>query len=113
MSLLKILNDDKFNICFSLLLGIGLVCILKPVCSGPNCTINKPPVSSDFDKYVYKMGKKCYEFTPEVVNCSEQKGEKVEAFKQCNMGDKNNNDSEGYEDKDNFMRRQSVIKRCE
>lgn len=112
MSILKMLNDNKFNTFFSILLGIGIVCIIKPVCSGPNCAINKPPISSDFDKYVYRMGKKCYEFTPEVIDCSQQIGEKIEAFKQCNMGD-NDMKGEGYEDIDYFARRKTIIKRCE
>ncbi len=110
MSLLKMLNNDKFNILFSVLLGIGIICILKPACTGANCSTNKPPISSDFDKYVYKMGKKCYEFTPEVIDCSQQTGEKVEAFKECDMGVKEN---EGFDEKDLFARRKTIIKRCE
>ncbi len=113
MSLLKMLNDDKFNIFFSILLGIGIVCILKPVCTGANCSVNKPPVSSDFDKYVYKMGKKCYEFTPEVIECSQQTGEKIEAFKECNMGVKDSYQNEGFDESDLFARRRTIIKRCE
>jgi hypothetical protein len=117
MSILKMLNNDNFNIFFSILLGIGIICIIKPVCSGPNCSINKPPISNDFDKYVYKMGKKCYEFTPEVIDCPKS-GETVEAFKQCNAINANNIKSnttayiEPYEG-DNFARRKTIIKRCE
>lgn len=114
MSLLKVLNDDRFNTIFSILLGIGIICVIKPTCSGSNCVVNKPPVSSDFDKYVYRMGKKCYEFTPEIIDCSQQTGEKVEAFKQCNIGISSNKTYlDEYKEKDSFSRRKPIIKRCE
>ena len=106
MSLVKILKDEKFNIFFSVILGIGLICILKPVCSGPNCTSYKAPISKDFDKYVYKLGKKCYEFTPEIVKCPPSGA--IEAFKECGPQES----TEGYE-ADFFQRRSSPIKRCE
>ncbi len=109
MSLIKMLNDDKFNIFFSILLGIGLICIIKPACSGSGCSIDKPPISSDFDKYVYRIGRKCHEFTPEIMECPTNQGT-IEAFKECKLGIKNL--QEGYET-DNFVRRKSLIKRCE
>ena len=52
MILLRILSDNRFNIIFSILLGIGIVCIIRPLCIGSECSIEKPPVSNDFDKYV-------------------------------------------------------------
>jgi hypothetical protein len=107
MSMINILNSEKFNIFFSIALGIGIVCVLKPMCSGSNCSVEKPPVSNDFDKYVYKMGKKCYEFIPEIIPCP-QSGT-IEAFKECNL---NKKETEGYEG-DYFTRRISPIKRCE
>jgi hypothetical protein len=110
MSLIKMLNDDKFNIFFSILVGIGLICIIKPACSGLDCSIDKPPISSDFDKYVYRLGIKCHEFTPEIMECPTKSEDTVEAFKECKLGIKNV--QEGYET-DNFARRTSLIKRCE
>jgi hypothetical protein len=70
MNLQKLLKDENFSIFFSIILGIGIVCILYPVCSGKDCgTIVKPPSEKDFDQYVYRMGEKCYEFKTEVVEC--------------------------------------------
>lgn len=110
MILLRILNDDRFNIVFSILLGIGIVCIIRPLCIGSECSIEKPPVSDDFDKYVYKLGKKCYEFTPDIVECSKNE-HAVEAFKECNI---NKPVSKKGNKKDNgFASRASIIKRCE
>jgi hypothetical protein len=63
MGLSEILKDEKFNVFFSFILGIGIICVLRPICSGENCSITKPPHEKDFEKYVYRMGKgTCYEF---------------------------------------------------
>lgn len=70
MGIQQILRDDNFNLFFSLIVGVGLVCILRPKCKGPNCNVTKPPQEKDFDKHVYRMsGGKCYEFKTEVTEC--------------------------------------------
>ena len=50
------------------------------MCTGPDCIINKPPSEADFDKHVYRMGGKCYEFKTEIVDCPVSGA--IEAFKQ-------------------------------
>ena len=63
MGLLNLMHDHRFNTFFSFVVGIGLICILRPMCSGPDCVISKAPSEADFDKHVYRMGGgKCYEF---------------------------------------------------
>ena len=70
MNIEKLMQDDRFHIVFSILLGLGIVCIVHPMCTGKDCgIIAKPPSDKDFDKYVYQMGKKCYAFKTEVVEC--------------------------------------------
>jgi len=70
MNLQKLLRDENFNMLFSFLLGLGIICIIRPVCKGAECSTIKPPVDKDFDKYVYRMGDgKCYEFKTEMVSC--------------------------------------------
>lgn len=65
----SLLRDEKFNQFFSLLLGIGIVCIIRPMCSGKECVKEKPPAETDFEKYVYSYQNKCYEFATKVVSC--------------------------------------------
>jgi hypothetical protein len=70
MGLQSLLRDDKFNYFFSLLLGIGIICMIRPICHGTECTIEKAPTDKDFDKHVYRMaGGKCYEFKTAVAEC--------------------------------------------
>jgi hypothetical protein len=106
MGLLNFLNDERFNVFFSFVLGVGLICILRPLCSGSECDIEKPPLDKDFDKYVYKMGGgKCYEFKSEVVECPVSGT--IEAFRECSFSAK-------YEPfRDQFSRRNTPIMRCE
>ena len=70
MGVLNFLNDERFNVFFSFVLGIGLVCIFRPLCSGKECDVSKPPTEQDFDKFAYRMGGgKCFEFKSEIVEC--------------------------------------------
>jgi hypothetical protein len=70
MNLLKLLHDDKFNVFFSLMLGIGIICIVRPICTGPDCAVKKAPSEKDFDQFVYRVGgDKCYSFKTETVEC--------------------------------------------
>lgn len=103
MALLNFLNDERFNVFFSFVVGIGIICIFRPLCTGSECDIIKPPSEKDFDKYVYRMGGgKCYEFKSEVVNCPSSGT--IEAFRECA-------NTETF--RDQFSRRNTPIRRCE
>jgi len=81
MNLLKLLHDDKFNVFFSLMLGIGIICIIRPICTGPDCAVKKAPSEKDFDQFVYRVGgDKCYSFKTETVECPSSGV--VEAFRE-------------------------------
>lgn len=106
MAIIDLLNDKRFNIFFSFIVGLGIVCMFKPSCSDSSCSVIKPPQDKDFDKYVYKMGGgKCYEFKSELVDCPSSGT--IEAFKECNSKTTN----EYFNDQ--FSRRSTVIQRCE
>ena len=81
MNLLKLLRDENFNVFFSLMLGIGIICIIRPICTGPDCAIKKAPSEKDFDQFVYRLGEKCYEFKTESVECPSSGA--IEAFGSC------------------------------
>jgi len=80
MGIIKFINDQRFNVFFSLMLGIGIIAIFRPICSGADCNVIKPPTESDFDKYVYRIGGKCHEFKTEIVTCPSSGT--VESFKE-------------------------------
>lgn len=70
MNLEKLMNNNQFHVFFSLLLGIGIICILRPICHGPECSTVKAPAEKDFDQFVYRMkGDKCYQFQTEIAEC--------------------------------------------
>jgi hypothetical protein len=82
MGLEKILYDEKFNVFFSFILGIGIICLVRPICTGTECNVDKAPAEKDFDKFVYRMsGGKCYEFKTDLVKCPVSGA--IEAFMQC------------------------------
>jgi hypothetical protein len=80
MKITSLLQDEKFNYFFSLILGVGLICIIRPMCSGKECATLKPPAEKDFDRYVYRLAEKCYEFKTKIITCPATGA--IEAF-QC------------------------------
>jgi hypothetical protein len=110
MGLLEILHDGRFNTFFSFVIGIGLICILRPMCSGSDCNINKAPAEKDFDKYVYRMGNSsCYEFKTEIMKCPSSGA--VEAFKECPyQSAKKGEDDDAF--RDQFARRNTIVAHC-
>jgi hypothetical protein len=81
MKINSLLQDEKFNYFFSLILGIGLICVIRPMCSGKECATLKPPMEKDFGQYVYRLAEKCYEFKTNVVKCPATGA--IEAFRSC------------------------------
>jgi hypothetical protein len=67
------LHDEKFNYFFSFMLGIGIICMVRPICKGSECSVVKAPADKEFDQHVYRMkGGKCYEFKTSMVDCPAQ-----------------------------------------
>lgn len=64
-----LLKSQIFNVIFSFALGIGIIAILRPVCSGDNCKVLKAPTPTDWNGFVYRMGSKCYEYKTEITEC--------------------------------------------
>ena len=78
----EILKTEKFATLFSFIIGFGLIAILIPVCKGEQCFIKKAPSVDEMKKSTFHLGKKCYQFTPETVECPAVGGaeEAIEAF---------------------------------
>lgn len=65
----EFLRTKSFNSVFSFILGLGIMAILKPICHGPNCIIQKAPSIEEVAKTTYQLGSKCYQFKSEPVDC--------------------------------------------
>jgi len=107
MGILRVINDERFNMFFSFIIGIGIICMIRPICRGEDCNVQKAPSEKDFDKYVYRLGNgKCYEFKTNIVECPVSGT--IEGFREC-ANIRNN-----YEPfSDIFSRRTSPLSRCE
>jgi hypothetical protein len=104
MNLSKLLRDDNFNMFFSLMVGIGLMCLFRPMCVGKDCTVSKPPSEKDFEKYVYRLGGSCYEFKTEVMECPASGA--IEAFQTHHA-------IETREKGSQFSNRRTPIQKCD
>lgn len=70
MGILNFLQDKRFDTFFSIILGVGIICMIRPICEGKDCILRKAPQEKDFDKFVYHMGETtCYKFKPKILPC--------------------------------------------
>ena len=64
-----VLKTAKFDIIFSVVVGFAIMSLTIPMCKGEECFIKKAPSVNDMKKSTYMIGKNCYQFTPETVEC--------------------------------------------
>jgi hypothetical protein len=74
----EILKTEKFATMFSFIIGFGIIAILIPVCKGEQCFLKKAPSVEEMKNTTYHIGNKCYQFTPETVECPAEGA--IEAF---------------------------------
>lgn len=65
----EFLKLKSFDYIFSIIIGIGLVAALRPICHGDKCTIEKAPPVDEINHSTYQLGSKCYQFRSEPVDC--------------------------------------------
>ena len=65
----EVLKTEKFAIIFSFMIGFGLIAILYPACQDDECYVKKAPSVDEMKSSTYHIGKKCYQFKPEIVEC--------------------------------------------
>jgi hypothetical protein len=74
-----ILKSKQFNVVFSVLLGLGLAAILRPVCKGDQCLVLKAPPVHEVETATYQLGSRCFQFKVESRECPKG-GTVIEAF---------------------------------
>lgn len=66
---MDILKDKRFDVIFSILMGVFLVLLARPICKGEACFNYKAPSVKDITSHAYKIGDVCYKFVPKDVKC--------------------------------------------
>ena len=74
-----ILKSKQFNFIFSVLLGLGLAAILRPVCKGDQCLTMKAPPVHEVEATTYQLGSRCFQFKVDNRECPSS-GKIIEAF---------------------------------
>jgi hypothetical protein len=65
----EIFKTEKFATIFSFIIGFGVVAIAIPVCKGDQCFVKKAPSVHEMKDSTFHIGKQCYQFVPETVEC--------------------------------------------
>ena len=68
----EFLKSKSFNVAFSFLLGLGIMALLRPICRGPECLLQKAPPVDEVNKSTYQLGSKCYQFRSVPVDCPKE-----------------------------------------
>jgi len=68
----QILKSETFSYLFSILLGLAIAAILRPVCTSSECLGYKQPPPKEIESSTYKLKDKCYKFVSEDVDCPEK-----------------------------------------
>lgn len=74
------LKTKQFNLFFSVIIGIGLAAVLKPICKGDKCVTLKAPPVAEINTTTYQLGNKCYQFKTESTSCPKDSKVIIEAF---------------------------------
>ena len=65
----EVLKTEKFAVFFSFIVGASIVALCYPLCKGDSCIIKKAPSVEEMKKKTYHIGRKCYQFKPETIEC--------------------------------------------
>jgi hypothetical protein len=65
----EVLKTEKFSLMFSFIIGFSIVVLVIPACKGDECYIKKAPSADEMKKTTYRIGKKCYQFRSNVLQC--------------------------------------------
>ena len=65
----EFLKTETFSLVFSFILGLGSMALLKPMCKGADCRIQKAPSYEEVKKSTYQLGQECYQFQAQPIQC--------------------------------------------
>jgi hypothetical protein len=68
-TMFEFLKSKRFDYVFSFILGLGIMALMKPVCRGTECRVQKAPPLEEVTKTTYQYGAKCYQFKSEIAEC--------------------------------------------
>lgn len=69
MAAFAFLKTESFAIISSIILGMGLIVIFKPMCKTTECVVQKAPSIEEVTKTTYDIKGKCYQFQTKTVDC--------------------------------------------
>jgi hypothetical protein len=69
MVLRRVLDTDFGSVLISIIIGLGLAAAFRQVCTDSKCVVIKGPPVSEVQDTRYRIGDKCYRYTPYVVPC--------------------------------------------
>lgn len=73
MNFKRLLDTELGRFFISVLMGLGLACLFRKVCTDKNCIVFNGPVISDVDGKIFKIGEKCYKYSVSTEKCDAMK----------------------------------------
>jgi len=72
MTLLTILDTEKGQIMFSVILGLGLASLFRKVCYEGNCVIIEGPPLDEVENKIFKQDNKCFRYKHASTKCEKK-----------------------------------------
>jgi hypothetical protein len=69
VDMFEFLKTESFSMIFSFVVGLGCMALLKPMCAGADCRIQKAPPYEEVKKSTYQLGQDCFQFQAEPIAC--------------------------------------------
>jgi hypothetical protein len=68
----EFVKSETYSVVFSVILGMGIIAVLRPTCTNESCVIKKAPSTDEVINTTYQIGSKCYKFTTNMIDCPEK-----------------------------------------
>lgn len=65
----KFFETQQFHWFFSIMIGIAIVSLFRPLCKGSECQVIKAPPPHEVEQTTYRIGSKCYQFKTHTTEC--------------------------------------------
>jgi hypothetical protein len=68
----EFVKSETYSVVFSVILGMGIIAVLRPTCINESCVIKKAPSPDEVMNTTYQIGSKCYKFMTNMIDCPEK-----------------------------------------
>lgn len=78
MKIIELMKTEKGKILVSIILALGLACMLRIACKDANMIIIKGPPIKSVENKIFSFDSKCYSYKTVATSCKNMENNKIE-----------------------------------